>query len=112
MAPFISAFQELGHALAFIHDVVDKDVVGVLQETWLDGHFAALRDCLRRHERCGGGKHVQQQSWAFGAAAGGGGQVWSSSGTYCGEQRQQQLQLLLLRQGCFLTPITTQTGEI
>eukprot|EP00878_Enallax_costatus_P041785 GHUV01048671.1.p1 GENE.GHUV01048671.1~~GHUV01048671.1.p1 ORF type:complete len:252 (+),score=78.86 GHUV01048671.1:281-1036(+) len=51
MSQFVKAFKELGHAFSFIQDCVEKDMIDVLQQTWLDGHLAVLREEVRKYEK-------------------------------------------------------------
>jgi len=36
------------------YEQVDKDVIDVLQHTWLDGHLAAVREGVKKCDRCEG----------------------------------------------------------
>ncbi|KAF6255304.1 hypothetical protein COO60DRAFT_231019 [Scenedesmus sp. NREL 46B-D3] len=51
MTQFVKAFRELSYALGFIHDCVEKDMIEVLQQVWLDGHLATVREEVRKYEK-------------------------------------------------------------
>ncbi|WIA33951.1 hypothetical protein OEZ86_007046 [Tetradesmus obliquus] len=51
MTQFVKAFRELSYALGFIHDCVEKDMIEVLQQVWLDGHLATVREEVKKYEK-------------------------------------------------------------